>query len=39
VENANSLSLLWQAGVNYIQGYFVQEPSTSMQYDFSGEAS
>ncbi len=39
VESANSLSLLWQAGVNYIQGYFVQEPSTSMQYDFSGEAS
>jgi len=39
VESANSLSLLWQTGVNYIQGYFVQEPSTSMQYDFTGEAS
>ncbi len=39
VESANSLSLLWQAGVNYIQGYFVQEPSASMQYDFTGEAS
>ncbi len=39
VESANSLSLLWQTGVNYIQGYFVQEPSSSMQYDFTGEAS
>ncbi len=39
VESANSLSLLWQTGINYIQGYFVQEPSSSMQYDFSGEAS
>ncbi len=39
VESADSLSLLWQTGVNYIQGYFVQEPSSSMQYDFTGEAS
>ncbi len=39
VESANSLSLLWQTGVNYIQGYFVQEPSSTMQYDFTGEAS
>ena len=39
VESANSLSLLWQTGINYIQGYFVQEPSDTMQYDFTGEAS
>lgn len=35
VEDANSLALLWQTGVNYIQGYFVQQPDSLMQYDFS----
>ena len=37
VENANILSTLWQAGANYIQGYYLQEPSTEMDYDFSTE--
>lgn len=35
VENANILSALWQAGANYIQGHYLQAPSTSMDYDFS----
>jgi len=35
VESANLLSTLWQAGVNYIQGHYLQEPSSSMDYDFS----
>ncbi|OZG71538.1 diguanylate cyclase [Hahella sp. CCB-MM4] len=35
VENASVLSTLWQAGVNYIQGYYLQEPTTEMNYDFS----
>jgi PAS domain S-box-containing protein len=35
VESANVLSALWQAGANYIQGHYLQEPSTSMDYDFS----
>jgi EAL domain-containing protein (putative c-di-GMP-specific phosphodiesterase class I) len=35
VENANALSALWQAGANYIQGHYLQEPSTTMDYDFS----
>ncbi|MBU6950068.1 MULTISPECIES: EAL domain-containing response regulator [unclassified Hahella] len=35
VENASVLSTLWQAGVNYIQGYYLQEPSPEMNYDFS----
>ena len=26
VEDANTMAVLWQAGVQYIQGYFVQEP-------------
>ena len=37
VENAKILSTLWQAGVNYIQGHYLQEPSTEMDYDFSTE--
>ena len=35
VESANVLSALWQAGANYIQGHYLQEPTTSMDYDFS----
>ncbi len=34
VENAVVLSTLWQAGVNYIQGYYVQAPVPEMNYDF-----
>ncbi|NKC00248.1 MAG: EAL domain-containing protein [Pseudomonadales bacterium] len=37
VENANVLSTLWQAGANYIQGHYLQEPSVSMDYDFTTE--
>jgi EAL domain-containing protein (putative c-di-GMP-specific phosphodiesterase class I) len=35
VESATVLSALWQAGANYIQGHYLQEPSTQMDYDFS----
>ncbi|TXH94938.1 MAG: EAL domain-containing protein, partial [Pseudomonas sp.] len=35
VEHASVLSILWQAGVNYIQGHYLQAPSQSMDYDFS----
>ena len=34
VENATVLATLWQAGVNYIQGYYLQEPTPEMSYDF-----
>ncbi len=37
VEDANSLAVLWQTGVNYIQGHFLQEPNAAMNYDFEGE--
>ncbi|MDQ2076472.1 EAL domain-containing protein [Marinimicrobium sp. ABcell2] len=37
VENASVLATLWQAGVHYIQGYYLQEPSASMSYDFNME--
>ncbi len=37
VENASALSKLWQAGVHYIQGYYLQEPNANMNYDFDGD--
>ena len=38
VENATVLSKLWQTGVHYIQGFYLQEPSDSMNYDFDMES-
>ena len=38
VENANILSKLWQSGVHYIQGYYLQEPADQMNYDFDMES-
>lgn len=35
VQDANSLSVLWQCGVDYIQGYFLQRPDADMMYEFS----
>jgi diguanylate cyclase (GGDEF)-like protein/PAS domain S-box-containing protein len=35
VEDAGSLSALWTCGVDYIQGYFLQEPGSEMNYDFN----
>jgi len=35
VPDAASLSVLWGMGVNFIQGYFLQEPSPVMNYDFT----
>ena len=35
VENAQILSTLWQAGANYIQGHYLQEPTNQMSYDFT----
>lgn len=35
VETASILSVLWQAGADYIQGYYLQRPMPNMSYDFS----
>lgn len=35
VESATVLSMLWQAGVSYIQGYYIQQPAVEMNFDFS----
>lgn len=37
VADAGSLAQLWQYGVDFIQGNFVQEPSKNLDYDFEGE--
>ena len=34
VENANTLALLWNIGIDAAQGYFLQEPSDMMRFDF-----
>jgi len=37
VENASILSKLWQMGVHYIQGHYLQAPADGMNYDFNLE--
>lgn len=37
VESASMLSTLWQAGVNYIQGFYLQGPTQLMNYDFGAD--
>jgi len=36
VESAACLKLLWQSGVQYIQGNFLQEPDAALGFDFGG---
>lgn len=35
VQDANCLAVLWQSGVNFIQGYYLQKPEEGMNYDFT----
>ena len=37
VQDATSLAILWQSGINFAQGNYIQEPDEAMEYDFSGE--
>jgi len=37
VDDAGSLAHLWQTGVDFIQGNFVQEPCKNIDYNFEGE--
>jgi diguanylate cyclase (GGDEF)-like protein/PAS domain S-box-containing protein len=37
VQDAHSLAVLWQSGIHFIQGNFLQEPSAALDYDFSSE--
>jgi len=34
VEDANSMALLWQSSVAFIQGHFLQQPDPELKYDF-----
>ncbi len=34
IESAEILASLWELGVNYIQGYYVQPPQAQMNYNF-----
>lgn len=34
VQDAGSVALLWQTGVDYVQGFFLQQPSKALDYDF-----
>lgn len=36
VEDANSLAVLWTAGVDYVQGHFLQGPTGSISCDSAG---
>ena len=36
VEDANSLAILWQCSIDFIQGHFLQEPSPKLDFDFDG---
>ena len=35
VQDPACLAVLWQHGVNFIQGYYLQQPEKSLNYDFS----
>ncbi len=35
VDNPSVLTTLWQTGVNYVQGLYLQGPSAKMDYEFS----
>ncbi|SCZ50037.1 EAL domain-containing response regulator [Thiohalomonas denitrificans] len=35
VEDAQTLATIWSSGIDFIQGHFVQSPSSKMEYDFS----
>ncbi|PHS72579.1 MAG: GGDEF-domain containing protein [Cycloclasticus sp.] len=35
VENSNTLAILWNIGVDAVQGYFLQKPASKMNFDFT----
>ncbi len=37
VQDASSLAFLWQKGINYIQGYYLQRPDSELNYKFAIE--
>jgi len=39
VENARTLALLWQFGVDYASGYYIQVPANTLEFDFTFDLS
>ncbi len=37
-QDASTLAVLWQYGVDFVQGDYFQKPSDSLNYDFTGES-
>lgn len=37
IQDASKMATLWQCGVDYIQGYFLQAPEQDLSYNFSDE--
>ena len=37
IESATIIPTLWQAGVDFLEGYYIQGPSSEMTFDFSEE--
>ncbi|MCP4595380.1 EAL domain-containing protein [Neptuniibacter sp.] len=37
VENTKAMATLWKAGVDYVQGFYLQPPREKMDYDFFAE--
>ncbi|MDV3240070.1 MAG: EAL domain-containing protein [Gammaproteobacteria bacterium] len=37
VQDAESVSRLWRCGVTHVQGYFLQQPSRALDYEFAAE--
>jgi diguanylate cyclase (GGDEF)-like protein len=37
VQDPTCLAVLWQHGVNFIQGHYLQKPDETMNYDFSAD--
>lgn len=37
VENTKAMASLWKAGVDYVQGFYLQPPKENMDYDFFAE--
>jgi diguanylate cyclase (GGDEF)-like protein len=35
IENISTLSLLWSCGINYVQGYLLQRPKETLDFDFA----
>jgi multidomain signaling protein FimX len=35
VQDANTLAFLWQCGIRYAQGHYIQEPSRELSYEFT----